>query len=165
MVARLFLFSNINKQMKLRLFLLLMSLATLSAYADDARIVIKQKSGSETILELSTHPVITFSGEDMVVTSDFTSISIPLDLIDCYTAYDDATGIEPIVTPPLYANGHVVFRSLPKGTEVRVYTVEGHLVRSQPADDFGQTDISLDMLPKGVYVISTPACKIKIINK
>lgn len=164
MVARLFLFSNLKK-MKRRLILILSFLASLSTYADEARIVIKQKSGSETILELSTNPVITFSGEDMIVTNDFTSISIPLDMIDSYTAYNDATGIEPIVSPPLYANGHVVFRNLPKEAEVRVYTVEGRLVRKQLADDFGRADISLDMLPKGVYVISTPHNKMKIINK
>jgi len=151
--------------MKLRLLLILSFVATLSAFADDARIVIKQKGGSETILELSTNPVITFSGEDMIVTNDFTSISIPLEVIDNYTAYNDATGIEPIVTPPLYANGHVVFSSLAQGTQVRVHTIDGRLVSSMRADSSGNVDIIFDKLPKGAYIVSTPNSSIKIINK
>lgn len=98
--------------MKRRLFLILSFLAALSAYADDARIVIKQKSGNETILELATNPVITFWGEDMVVTSDLTSITIPLADVDSYKVYDATSGIEPMAVAPQYANGHVVFRDL-----------------------------------------------------
>lgn len=89
----------------------------MSAYADDARVVIKQKSGNETILNLATNPVITFSGEDMVVTSDLTTLSFPLADIDCYQTYDDATSIEPVAVAPQFSNGCVVFSGLSQGAE------------------------------------------------
>ena len=165
MVARLFLFSNINKQMKLRLFLLLMSVATLSAYADDARIVIKQKSGNETVLDLATDPVITFSGEDMVITSSLTTITIPLDDVDSYEAYDEVTGICPLTDAPQFSNGHVVFSGLAGGAEARVYSADGRLMSRHAADTSGYVAVSLDSLPKGTYVISTPNQTIKINNK
>ena len=57
-------------------------------YIAENRIVIKQKSGNETVLQLAFNPVITFSGEDMVITSDLTTISIPLADVDSYAAYD-----------------------------------------------------------------------------
>ena len=48
--------------------------------------------------------------------------------------------------------------------EARVYTIDGRLVSRQPADASGRVDIILDSLPKGVYVISTPNSKLKILN-
>lgn len=151
--------------MKLRLLLILSFLVTLSAYADDARIVIKQKSGNETVLQLAFNPVITFSGEDMVITSNLTTISIPLADVDSYAAYDDASAIRPLTETPQFANGHVVFRGLAQGSEARVYTVDGRLISRHAADASGHADVSIDNLPKGVYVISTPNNNIKIINK
>lgn len=151
--------------MKLRLLFVVMFVATLSAYADDACIVIKQKSGNETILELSANPIITFSGEDMVVTSSLTTIAIPLADVDSYTAYDATTGIRPLTDAPQFANGHVLFSGLAKGSDVRIYTADGRLVSHQQADASGHAAVSLDSLPKGVYVIRTPDNSIKIINK
>ena len=141
-----------------------MFITTLSVYADNARVVIKQKSGNETILELATNPVITFSGEDMVVKTNLTTISIPLADIDDYTAYDGTTDIQSLSEEPRYINGHVVFNGLANGAEARVYTIDGRLIIRQPADASGRVDISIDTLPKGVYVISTPNSKIKIMN-
>ena len=150
--------------MKLKLLLILLFIATLSTYADNARVVIKQKSGNETILELATNPVITFSGEDMVVKTNLTTISIPLGDIDNYTAYDGTTDIRSLSDDPQYVNGHVIFSGLAQGAEARVYTIDGRFVSRQPADASGRVDISLDSLPKGVYVISTPNSKLKIMN-
>jgi hypothetical protein len=76
--------------MKYRLIFFMLFFVALS-YADDAKIVIKQKSGNETVFELSTNPVITFEGEEMVITNDFTSISFALEDIDSYTADNGTT--------------------------------------------------------------------------
>ncbi len=151
--------------MKLRLFLILSFLVAVTAYADDARIVIKQKSGNETILELAMHPVITFWGEDMVVTSDMTTIIFPLADVDGYTAYDETTGIKPVAVAPQFSNGRVSFSGLVRGAEVRVYTTDGRLVSRHSVDASGRADVSLDALPKGMYIVSTPNQTIKIINK
>ena len=57
--------------MKLRLFsFLLLAVSVLPSFADDAKIVFKQKTGGETIIELKLNPVITFTSTDLVVTSD-----------------------------------------------------------------------------------------------
>ena len=151
--------------MKSRLLLILLSVVTLSAYADDARIVIKQKSGNETVLALASNPVITFSGDDMVITSSLNTISIPLADVDSYTFNDGTTAIRPLVDAPQYVNGHVIFSGLAKGAEVSIYTFDGRIVRRQSADATGYADVSLGSLPKGVYVVRTPNNSIKITNK
>ena len=84
-------------------------------------ITIKQKSGNETILDLSTNPIITFSGENMVVTNDFTSIMLPLDDIDSYVVGNVNTGILEMADTPEYHDGHVMFKGIVEGTTVVLY--------------------------------------------
>lgn len=132
-------------------------------YADS--ITIKQKSGNETILELSTNPVITFVGEDMVVTNDFTTISFPLSDIDSYVVNHVSSEIHETINTPQYHNGHVVLSGLANGSAVFVYNLGGRIVSQHIADAMGCLDIDLSNFPKGAYIISAPNTKIKVINK
>ena len=140
-------------------------MASLSSYADEARIVIKQKYGSETILELSTNPVITFTSESMVVTNDFTSITIPFDNVDSYVTTNGTTDIGRPQAAPRYVNGHVMFSNLPVGSAVDVFIIDGRLLSRLSADSSGNAAVSLDALPKSAYIISTFTSKIKVIKK
>ena len=152
--------------MKLRLFsFLLLAVSVLPSFADDAKVVFKLKAGGETIIELKLNPVITFTSTDLVVTSDITTISIPLDNMDYYTFTNGSTGIESVSVAPQYINGHVVFSGLRQGASVAVHTIDGKLITQLPADASGSVDVSLDSLPKGIYIIGTPDSRIKIINK
>lgn len=150
--------------MKSRLLLLLL-LFSAASYADDAKITIKQKSGNETILKLSTNPIITFSGETMVVTNEFITIIVPLDDIDSYVVKDGTTGIEQPIAEHLFANGHVIFHGLPTGTPIYVYALDGRKVSMIMADYSGKADVSLEQLPKGTYIINALKNSIKVINK
>lgn len=157
-------FSNIHP-MKKRLLSLLLLFAATAMYADDAKIVIKQKSGNETILELSTNPIITFEGEDMVITNDFTAIVLPLEDIDDYVVSDATTGIESITAQPEFHHGHIIFTDMVKGMSVFVYALDGRMVDKQTVGDSGRADVIFENLPKGTYIISTQNKNIKVINK
>ena len=137
----------------------------LTAYADEATIVIKQKSGNETVLELSTNPVITFSGEDMVITSNITTIMIPMDDIDDYVVRGVGSGIKAVTETPQFVDGNVVFSNIPKGTTVSIHALDGSLVRTQTVTLSGPTIVSLDQLNKGCYIISAGEYRIKVIKK
>ena len=126
-------------------------------------ISIKQKSGNEIIIELSTNPVITFKGEEMVVTNTFTSISIPLGDIEAYTV-GETTSIEGISSQPQYKDGCLYFSDLPEGTPVNVYSLSGVLVGRQVVSCDRSAKVSLDLLPKGVYVVNVLKNNIKITN-
>ncbi len=148
-----------------KLLLLLFLFVATATYADDAQIVIKQKGGNETILKLSLNPIITFVGENMVVTSDVIQISIPIDDIGGYVVSDGTTGIGPVTTQPQYTRGHVIFSGIAVGSPVYVHTLEGKVVGKQTADASGNADISMENLPKGIYIISSQNNTIKVINK
>ena len=150
--------------MKFRLIISLLFLASLS-YADDAKIVIKQKSGNETIFELSTNPVITFQGEDLVITNDFTSISFPIEDIDSYTADNGTTtAIASTKKEPMFENGRILFNGITKGTPISVYSLDGRLISKQ-LTSADKAEVFLSSLPKGTYIISVENNKIKVINK
>jgi hypothetical protein len=151
--------------MKKQILLFLLALLPLAASADDAQIVIKQKSGNETILKLSTNPVITFEGENMVVASDVIQISIPLNDIDDYIVNDATTAIEPVATQPQYTRGHVIFSNMAAGSPVYIHTLDGKLVAKQAADASGKADVNMENLPKGAYIISSQNSSIKVVNK
>lgn len=150
--------------MKYRLIFFMFFFVTLS-YADDAKIVIKQKSGNETVFELSTNPIITFLGEDMVITNDFTSISFPLEDIDSYTADNGTTtAIASTKEKPMFENGRILFNGISKGTPISVYSLDGRLISKQMTDA-DKAEVPLISLPKGTYIICVENNKIKVINK
>ena len=148
-------------EMKIRLLLLFLSFAT-TIYAES--IIIKQKSGNETVLELSTNPVITFADESMIVTNDFTTITFPLDDIDSYVV-GETSGIQEMKDSPQFRDGHVVFKGIKEKSSVTAYSLDGKTIRKYAPDNSGVIDVNLRSLPKGAFVISTPNNKVKIINK
>lgn len=148
---------------KLLLFALLMMVAA-NARADNAKLVIKQKSGNETVLALSTNPVITFVGDNMKIENELINISIPIDDIDDYRV-DNPDRIEEQVVKPIMTKGHVIFLGIPKGTTAYVYTPDGKTVCTQKAHDDGTVDFNIDTLPKGMYIIKASNNTIKITTK
>ena len=150
--------------MRYKLLLCLFLFVTVT-YADNESIVIKQKSGNETILALSTNPVITFEGENMMITNSFTSIFIPIADIDAYTVKSSTSSIQEISNDVQYQDGHVILYQVAKTTCASVYTIEGRLVDRLLPDDVGKVDIKLSLLPKGIYIISIPNQTIKVVNK
>jgi hypothetical protein len=144
------------------LFLLFLSVSVIMSAES---ITIKQKSGNKTILDLSTNPIITFSGENMVVTNDFTSIMLPLDDIDSYVVGNVNTGILEMPDIPEYHDGHVMFKGIVEGTTVFVHSIDGKMIHKFTSDGSGILEVNIGIFPKGVYIITTPENQIKVINK
>lgn len=145
--------------------LLLFLVFTITAYLYAESITIKQKSGNETNLELSTNPVITFSGENMVVTSDVITIMFPIDDIDSYVVGNAASGIQVLADPPQYRDGHVIFRGVSNEFSALVFSIDGKKIGHYTPSSDAVLDIDLGNLPKGAYIISTPNNKVKVIHK
>ena len=153
------------QMMKVFTLLLLLLAGVQIAHAEDATIIIKQIDGNETVIELVTNPIITFDGDNMVVTNDHTRILFPIDSIREYTVSNADTGIKTVSTTPLFDNGKIKFNSLAKGTHINIYTVDGRLTRRYYVDDTGLICIDLTSLPQGLFIINAQNNKIKIINK
>ncbi len=127
-------------------------------------LVITYHTGNTTILALDTRPVLTFEGEDLVVTDTSSTISIPIADIKDYR-FVESTDIDEKSTPALFANGHVIITSLPESTPAYVHTVGGMVVMERHADAQGTADIDLGALQSGIYIISTRTSHIKVTKK
>ena len=51
------------------------------------------------------------------------------------------------------------------GDVVRIYRVNGTLVKAVKADAQGHAALELSQLPNGIFIIKTPTNSIKIINR
>lgn len=149
--------------MKKLLFALLMIVAA-NARADNAKLVIKQKSGNETVLALSTNPVITFAGENMKIENEYINISLPMEDVDEYRI-DNPDHIEQLSNTPKVSKGHVTFTGIPKSATGYVYNTEGKTICTQKANDDGTMEFNIDALPKGTYIVKASNNTIKVTTK
>ena len=150
--------------MKLKLLFPFLFIVTTSFADNEACLIIKQKSGNETIFEFSTNPVITFEGEEMLVKNDFTTFYVPLDDIFEYRLKKVVSAIKDTSIKPLFTKGHVTFLGISKNTPIYVYTMDGKMVKKLFSDDGGNADVNVEDLPKGTYIIISNNTKIKVIN-
>ena len=149
-----------------RLFTLLTLLCvlTLSYAADGTNLVIMHNDGNETVVPLESNPVLTFEGENLVVTSEELTVSIPLSDIKGY-GFETTNQVKEHLAAPVIANGHVLFSGLKSHAPATVCTLDGKVVATQKASAAGVVDIDLSILPKGIYIIATSERKIKVTTK
>ena len=149
---------------KLLTSVILMAFAILGHANNDAKLVVKQKSGNETVLALSTNPIITFVGDNIKIENEFINISIPIDDVDDYRV-DNPDRIDEEVIKPIITKGHVIFTGIPSGTAAYVYTPDGKTVCTQKANADRTVDFNIDSLLKGTYIIKASNNTIKITTK
>ena len=125
-------------------------------------VVVNMTDGTKTVFMLADAPVITYSGNNLVLKTATKEASVPVASITSVTLEDrsSATKIESAFT----ADG-VLFRQLPAGSEIRVFTVDGKAVCTQKADSDGSVGLDLSRLPKGMLIIKTPETTIKVNNR
>ena len=114
---------------------------------------------------LAEHPVITYSGNTLHIKTASTVVDVPVsEITDC--VFQNATSIRSVEIPGLQTlRGELQFSSLIPGSRVEVFNVEGFKLQEVVVDSEGKAKVSMDHLPKGVYVIRSASQTIKIINK
>jgi len=149
--------------MKMKSFLLfLWMLLPQALLAHVNAVVVNMTDGTKAEFMLADEPVVTYSGNYLVLKTATKEVSVSvtsiinLSFVDRYTP----TKIESAPT----ADG-VLFRQLPAGSEIRVFTVDGKSVCTQKADSDGSVGLDLSRLPKGVLIIKTPETTIKVNNR
>lgn len=151
--------------MKKKVTLFILLFFVLFAHANnEAKLIITQKTGNETVLSLSSNPTLTFQDEDMIVETEFTIITIPIKNIDSYWV-ENLDNVNNITIKPYVSNGHITFTDIPIGTPVCVFTIDGKNVFSQKPDVDGIVDICIETLPRGIYIVKALNNIIKITNK
>ena len=145
---------------------LLLSMLTARA-ADGANAMLLQgPSGNFTVL-LDERPVVTFSGDDFVITTHMGALSLPASQVTKFTYVNDeqATGLGDAARfgSLLSFDGKQLRLSrLAPSSAVQVYAADGALLASAKADSRGSLSLSLPATAGAVYLVKTATVTFKI---
>lgn len=160
---------------KLKLLFVAIALFSYShiCHADDTgdeSVILWYTNGEKTCYLLSDKPVITYSGENVVLTATDVDIEVPMDDIERITIDKQTTGIKPDVSGQ--PQGHIAVNSdgaqlsgFEKGMKVYLYQVNGVLISQYTIPESGSLNISLNGMERGIYIIKAGRSTIKIARK
>ncbi|MBR1484901.1 MAG: T9SS type A sorting domain-containing protein [Prevotella sp.] len=154
------------KTIKTLLMAALLAAGTTAMADDYAYLTVNQDSGDASFA-VSTISKITFDATNMIVTlSDGTTQELPLAGLSKMFFTSEPTGIDAVSqgqSQIRLADGalHV---SAPKGARITLYNMEGKVLRTVTAtgDD---TQVSVNGLPQGVYIVKVGSQAKKIMNR
>lgn len=132
------------------LLTLLLALTELSAWADDAKIIVWQNDGGKTEILFNQMPEFTYQDGTVSIENGGTTLSWPLANLQKFTFEDIepsiVTSIKTVEQPRL---------DITKGCTV--YDLSGRLVKQQIR--------SLSELPKGTYILKDGTVTTKVVRK
>lgn len=125
------------------------------------------KSGEKVYYDLEEQPKTTFSGKDIVITTNTLEVTYPLTQVLRYT-YDNAvTGIESTSDGVhISRKGDVVtFQNLSFSTTVQLFTIDGMLLETYDVEKKNSASISLKPYPTGIYILKVGGVSFKMIKR
>lgn len=136
-----------------------------SASASDEALNLKMKDGTVHSFVLSEKPVVSMGDGKLNVATDAATATYNLHDV-CEYSFGNATGIGSVKTASGFSrNGdNLVFHGAESG-KVKVYAVNGAVVRAESHIDNGDTMVSLANLQRGVYIVKVSGTSIKINKK
>lgn len=140
----------------------------MDVHAGLVKYLVLNTTDGQQVIALADKPVMTISGGELKVTvGGVEKVSAKLDNVMNYQFQEqDATAISNILTKgDRLAEGHVYMTSVKAGETIVVFGADGRQILSQVVGSDGQIDIDLTTLPKGVYIVKSPATSLKVINK
>ena len=155
--------------MKRILFLLTLFLAVLPVAAQNT-LIVHQKDGQTFSFGFEEKPVVTFTDNELVVTSTMAEARFQLAEVVKFTFDDEGTAVEGIKD-----DGRKAAISLDEYTvsltgakpeiTVRLIASDGKVLQSYKTDRNGSVQFSIAELPEGTYIISSEGLNVKILKK
>lgn len=141
----------------------MLSASTVSAQNS---LAVHQQDGQITVFSFTEKPVVTYSDNELVLTTRKTAVQYPLyklKKLTFDTAWDDPSRIEEqIVNAKFRFQGNaIVVTGCKPGAQLMVFDLKGKKTCQLRTDDKGCATISLNGLRKQVYVMKTDHCSFK----
>ena len=157
--------------MKKIFLLLLLPLFSMMAVADEAinSLVVWAKDGTKVAYALADKPKVTFTGTDLVITSNGIEVNYALENMVRFT-YEDfsQTGITNLKNGEISfkLNGEaLLFPSLKANSTVSVYSANGTLVFKKTVSKDGEYSFPISNLKAGVYMVNVNGLTYKIVKR
>lgn len=119
-------------------------------------LVIVQHDDSKVFYNLDEEPLTTFTPDDLVIKTQSTTISYPLNTIKQFMYEKGVTGVEEVSRDGVcisQKDDQIIVTGLPIGKSVSLYSTDGYQIAKQVSDGSQRTILSLSQLPAGVYIV------------
>lgn len=131
-------------------------------------LVVWQKDGARVVFNLEDKPKVIFNGDTVAVESRMVSAEYLYASIDkfTYSTADGQTLVESIMTdnekPFAFQDGSLTFMPSGKELTVRVFSMNGMVVKEMRTDRFEPSVLPLSSLKAGVYLVNVNGVTYKI---
>ena len=146
---------------------LVLFFTAVASWAQNA-VAIYQVDGQVATFAFTEKPVVTYSGNDLVLTTTKTSVQYPiykLRKIDFDISFDDLTGIEDARVKSdvqfSFRGGALTVRDGEPGSQVTLYNIKGVKVAQYRLDGDGNATIPTESLGKDFYVVKSKSFTFK----
>jgi len=148
------------------LALLLLPGALWAANGTGQQLVLTQAGGNVTKFALADNPIITYSGNDIVVTcGDHVLQTSMANITSVSFEKGSSSGIQELRNQevnPTFSFNTASFEGLQTGSRIMVFTIDGKMISTVKADAEGKAHIDMSNLPSGVYILHAPNKSFKI---
>ena len=145
------------------LFSIVLFISCISIQAEE--LVVFLKKVEQVTFAIDKKPVVTFENDSLIIISESNEFVVPIEDVESYKILNFTTSqdkIKEVISVPIIEEGHVYYKQLPAGSQIRIYDITGKKLRVYTADKIGNVDIDLSSLPKGIFVISSSISNIKV---
>ena len=151
------------------LFASLLFIAGYNEYALSQQLVVWMKNGEKVYYNLKEYPKTTFSGSNVVITTNTMEVAYPLEQVLRYTYENLASDIEALLTDKeVYVSreGDVItFQNLHSAQPIQVFSIDGKLLETHSVNDKQSTSLSLNAYPTGVYIVKVNGTTYKMMKR
>ena len=153
----------------LTLLLAAASFTNVSAEEADSNLVIHLKDGTSMSCLLSYKPTIKFTLSELIVNSENSSFTVPLDNLARFGFEKQSSAIEIIKSEKAnytIDDNRIIVNGLKAGDHIRLYRVDGICVFDKVNNaENGTLEIAIDALSSGIYMLNINNTTAKIAIK
>ena len=158
------------KYLRMLFLLLFTSVPWVATMGGNASILeVWTKGGGRITYSLSNHPVATYSGTDLVLTTGYLVVNYPLAELQKFTFGTETDAVKTVQSEldgrMQTQEGMLFLSGFPAGTPVAIYTLDGRTVATTAISPDGTATLSIHALATGIYVVKTGSVTHKIIKK
>lgn len=153
-----------------RLFLTLFAVIVVAPLFSQNTLVIHQKDGKEFSYGFSEKPVITYTDNDLVLTTTNTVVEFPLSALSKFTFSDIEDAVIAVKDnsskPSLSLDEYTVCISGAEPDQsVTLLSIDGKVLSTYKTGSDGSVTFSIAELPAGTYIINSESLTCKILKK
>ncbi len=145
------------------------SFTNVSAEEADSNLVIHLKDGTSMSCLLSYKPTIKFTLSELIVNSENSSFTVPLDNLARFGFENQSSAIEIIKSEKAnytIDDNRIIVNGLKAGDHIRLYRVDGICVFDKVNNaENGTLEIAIDALSSGIYMLNINNTTAKIAIK